>query len=538
MFHSLQLTKLLVQQPSITDSADETSYAGFLRGVLLAQPAFAQHPRNVRALRTQHDDHERHNVFGLARGSGRKTIALCGHYDVVSVENYGALQALAFNPDQLLPALIQQLESEPPTAETTLALKDLKSGDFLPGRGALDMKSGLAIGMDVINRFAAGNFAGNLLFVATPDEENASHGMRSAVDHLAQLSAEWDLDIVAAINLDASINRGEETTGKAVFLGTVSKLLVSVLFVGRPSHAGAPFDGISANLLAAEFVRACECNPMLADLGDAEPAPVPITLKQTDLKEHYDVTTPAMNWVALNMLSHTRPPAQVMALVTREAQAALTRGQALARARAAQFAAARGGDELHLNYPARVMTFAELQAHARATLAPAALQAWRDEVASLRGDFPSRCKIATEKLARLCGVEGPCAIVGIASLYYPATRLGDGDADFRAAIDREVTRMTRETGEQIYTRGYFEGVSDMSFLGCSDTPDNAALVMDNTPVWGSGLFFDYAQAARRRIPIVNIGPWGRDYHQRAERVNIPYSFGVVPELIMRIITNY
>lgn len=132
-------------------------------------------------------------------------------------------------------------------------------------------------------------------------------------------------------------------------------------------------------------------------------------------------------------------------------------------------------------------------------------------------------------------MEGPCAVVGIASLYYPATHLGDGDAAFREAIDREVTRMSAETGDPIYTRGYFEGVSDMSFIGCEDSPENAKIVMDNTPIWNSGLFFDYELAAKRRIPIVNIGPWGRDYHQRAERAHIPYSFGVVPELVFRIV---
>ncbi|HQZ21780.1 MAG TPA: M20/M25/M40 family metallo-hydrolase [Thermoflexales bacterium] len=543
MLPSLHLTKLLVNQPSITDSADETSYAEFLGGVMASQPAFAGLADGIRAMRTLRDDHERYNLFGLARKSGRKTIALCGHYDVVSVENYGALQALAFDTEKLLPALISQLEKEPQTAEVALALKDLKSGDYLPGRGALDMKSGLAIGLDVANRFAASSGAGNLLFVATPDEENASHGMRSAVEHLAQLGAEWNLDIVAAINLDASVNRGEDTTGRAVFLGTVSKLLVSALFIGKPTHAGAPFDGLSANLLAAEFVRACEVNPLLADMGGGEPAPAPITLKMTDLKEHYDVTTPAMSWVALNMLSHTRTPAQVMALATRTAHHAMAQALAGARSRARRYATARDGGRraggLHQNeqfdWQPRVMTFAELVEYTRRARGEAALQAWHDEVATLRGDFPSRCKTATEKLARLSGVEGPCAVVGIASLYYPATHLGDGDAAFREAIDREVTRMSAETGDPIYTRGYFEGVSDMSFIGCEDSPENAKIVMDNTPIWNSGLFFDYELAAKRRIPIVNIGPWGRDYHQRAERAHIPYSFGVVPELVFRIV---
>jgi arginine utilization protein RocB len=36
------------------------------------------------------------------------------------------------------------------------------------------------------------------------------------------------------------------------------------------------------------------------------------------------------------------------------------------------------------------------------------------------------------------------------------------------------------------------------------------------------------------VPVINVGPWGRDYHQRLERIYMPYSFGVMPELVWRI----
>jgi arginine utilization protein RocB len=37
---------------------------------------------------------------------------------------------------------------------------------------------------------------------------------------------------------------------------------------------------------------------------------------------------------------------------------------------------------------------------------------------------------------------------------------------------------------------------------------------------------------------VNIGPWGRDYHRRTERVYMPYSFEVLPELIWRVVNDW
>ena len=32
-----------------------------------------------------------------------------------------------------------------------------------------------------------------------------------------------------------------------------------------------------------------------------------------------------------------------------------------------------------------------------------------------------------------------------------------------------------------------------------------------------------------------LGGWGKDFHQSTERLNVPYSFGVVPALYIRII---
>jgi arginine utilization protein RocB len=84
-------------------------------------------------------------------------------------------------------------------------------------------------------------------------------------------------------------------------------------------------------------------------------------------------------------------------------------------------------------------------------------------------------------------------------------------------------------------RPFFSGISDMSFVSSQDDADSIAVVMDNTPTWGTRLKFDYSIAAGLDLPIVNIGPWGHDYHQKTERVHMPYSFEVVPELVWRVV---
>jgi arginine utilization protein RocB len=35
-------------------------------------------------------------------------------------------------------------------------------------------------------------------------------------------------------------------------------------------------------------------------------------------------------------------------------------------------------------------------------------------------------------------------------------------------------------------------------------------------------------------PTINLGPWGRDYHQWLERTHVRYTFEHLPELVWRV----
>lgn len=55
----------------------------------------------------------------------------------------------------------------------------------------------------------------------------------------------------------------------------------------------------------------------------------------------------------------------------------------------------------------------------------------------------------------------------------------------------------------------------------------------NTPPWGAGIVWPDGPALGG-VPIVNAGPWGRDYHTRLERLSVPYAFDVLPDLVGEI----
>ena len=166
--------------PSVTGTPEEALFADRLVQYLCE----AGH-KNVWKEAIPGDAMGRSNVFALRDCKGTewwRTIVLAGHFDTVPFSDYGDLAPLAVHPVVLREAMIAKLEQ---TGENAFALADLKSGDFLPGRGLLDMKSGLAAGLAAMEAYEGGL---SLLLVATPDEEDRSAGMRAAAPLIAKIA--------------------------------------------------------------------------------------------------------------------------------------------------------------------------------------------------------------------------------------------------------------------------------------------------------------------------------------------------------------
>lgn len=575
------LALALTAVPSITDSDGESGFAFFLKDMLGSWPYFKGKPEHLRLIRTVDDERERYVLVAVARpparavssatpsalpletvgaSKERAAVILTGHYDVVSVDNYGALEPFAFDPEALAPRLVVALESEVASAmaqgerpgDTVLrALDDLKTGEFLPGRGLLDMKAGLAAGLAVFEDHAqrclladdTGEPSGSLVFLAVPDEEGSSHGMLSAVRALPGLLAEWGLDAVAAINLDAAVDQGDGSAGRAAFLGSVGKLHPFSLFVGRPTHAGAPFDGINPALAAAEFARGLECAVDLFDVPissggspvagggspqSGNPPPPPTILYYRDLRDHYDVTTPAAVFVSANVLTHIDGPVQVLDAVSKLSLRAMQLASASLRERAGSHACLSGQSFCPPDREPHLVPWAELVRLARLVDTHALNKA----EAKARGE-PNRMEAFADYVAeavRLAGLEGPAAVVGLAPPYYPRAALDPiRDSALVEAVTSAVSSMAGTGQEGIVVYPSFPGISDMSYLYPSDDEDARRMAAEACPFGIDPLPSGFC------CPVVNIGPWGREYHQRLERVHVDYAFKTLPLLIARTV---
>jgi arginine utilization protein RocB len=469
-----ELSLLLTSWPSVTGTENEVRFAPMLEEKLRGM--------GFEAWRSAipGDALERSNVFALKKAQSKSLIVLAGHFDTVPFEDYGALPALA--PLELRDALIKDLQR---SQASPLALKDLESGNFLPGRGLLDMKAGIAAAIAAMESYEGG---ATLLLVATPDEEDRSAGMRAAAPLLREFADERGLDIALVINLDAISDQGDGSSGRMAAMGSIGKLLVSALVIGQESHACYPHDGANAAYLAAELVREFELAPELAEQTGDEIAAPPTALHAKDLKRGYNVTTPAEAYVYWNTLQHRRTAEDVMRISLDLARRAITRAE----------------EKL------------------KRTIDVVAFEMFSAEMGQIKGDdYPDQTKHLMRSAWARSGRTGLGIVLAFGSIPYAAVSLKD------PALRKLVQNAIRPFG--IGAINYFPGISDMSFIG--ETEGDASYLKRNMPLIGTGLVLGEPAG----LPCINIGPWGRDYHTWLERLHAPYAFETLPRVLLAVI---
>jgi acetylornithine deacetylase len=159
----------------------------------------------------------RPSVLVRARGAGGgRTLLLCGHLDTVTVEG--------------------MTEPHVPRVE----------GDRLYGRGAYDMKAGVAAALVACREAAALGLAGDVVVAAVADEEHASLGVQEAL---------------GAVSADAAIVT--EPTELEVVVAHKGFVWAEIEVTGRAAHGSRPHLGVDAIVKAG---------PVLTALGELDAA--------------------------------------------------------------------------------------------------------------------------------------------------------------------------------------------------------------------------------------------------------------------------
>jgi len=527
----------LCSVPSISETPGEIEMAEKIYETVMKMDYFKNNPANAGINPIKNDPFGRYYVHALMEGKpeSKKTVILLSHFDVVNVEDYGAYKDYAFKPLEYT----ELLKKGSGISLSKEAEIDLASGDYIFGRGIMDMKFGLALDVEIMHQIEnkLDNFPGNILLLSVPDEENNSAGMLASVELLAALKNEKGLEYVCCIVSEPHFPKYPGDSGKYIYSGAVGKLLPVFYCVGKETHAGDPFSGLNPNLLTAKIIEEIELNPDLSDVSASFRTPAPVCLKQSDTKNSYSVSTPAAAYSYFNFITVSSSPDEVLNRLKSISKKAFEEVLHSIENKAERLQALTGSKPKLPSVKPMVITFRELYKmclEARGKEFDEHMESFIKN--SPESDLRELSVDIVREAHKFCPYRDPMIVLFLAPPYYPHSGTSGQNGKIAEITEKIIKKANSKYGENLSPEPFFPGLSDMSYLGLPDNMDVESLKR-NLPLWGDKYTIPLDAIASLNIPFMNIGPLGKDAHKYTERINISYSFEIASKLVFEAVLS-
>jgi len=522
-----ELTSQLVRIRSVVTVGGENEVSSFLFHHLSRIAEESSLQTDVRLFDNLDDEHGRQNVMFRMFCSEEKpdTVVFFGHLDTVDIDqSMGAMAEHASDPPEFLQAVLRE------DADAD-AVRDAMSGNYLFGRGALDMKSGIAAQIEVMHHFLRhpDELKVNIIFLGLTDEENNSAGMLSAVRLLDELKRREDLNYLLAIQSDYT------TEHYGVDMGSIGKLLCLVLLRGEPSHSGSPLKGKPVDLYLSAIIDELSLNPVFADTEGAEATPPPVLLRVRDQKPEYTVSTLGSAALYLNVFFLQKGPQECLTQLKEHIQLALEKACRRMELRSTEFLKL-APDHPDKHEKLRVPPVLEVREVLDAVATDASSAAKVFNILHNPKSYPDvREKIiaALDNLLDSSHLTPPYAVVGFVPPYYPSSVTVD--PVLRELVAKVVHHAEESYGIRIGMRNYYPYISDASFIAPRQGKAEADVLMNNLAFADEVYDHDFALMKGLDCPAINVGPFGWDAHRKYERVERRYSFSIVPRMLESLV---
>ncbi|OZM56322.1 hypothetical protein CIB95_12975 [Lottiidibacillus patelloidae] len=514
----IQLLSSLVAVPSISETAGEIAVAENIHNQLSSLDYFKRN-KEFLTLHPTHDGRKFLTAF-VKKKNATKTVILLSHFDVVDIEDYGNFKHLAFQMEELTNAMKEKKHNF-----DNVVQEDIENSEeeWLFGRGSMDMKAGVALQMAMIERAAAGEFEGNLLMVSVPDEEVNSVGMLSAVPVLKQMKEQYNLEFVACLNSEPMFKNHPKDTNKYIYTGSVGKLLPSFFCLGAETHVGEPYSGLNSNFMVSKITNFFELNTDFCEFVDGEMTPPPTNLIQKDFKEKYSVQTPHSSVTMINLIYMKRKLKEITEKLLSSVKEVAT---------SIEEHYTKSAESVLTNpkkVSVNVFTYDELLQYAISLHGKEEIERRQNYLITNRGNDGDRDFSAklVQDLAFLCKDKAPMIVMFYSPPFYPAVSSMENEF-IQSVANKTVTNFKEKFGVNVVKQNYFAGLSDLSFVQLKETDEDILQVTNNTPLFNKGYSLPVKEIQELNIPVINIGPFGRDPHQRTERLETNYSFEKLP----------
>jgi arginine utilization protein RocB len=515
----------LIQYDSISGTTGEVALAEYMYYLLKERTYFKNNPDHL-TLHPMKDG--RYFLTALVKKKARKkTVLLLSHFDVVDVDDYGEFKNMACKPVELLDSFTARKDLLPDRTR-----RDLESGDWLFGRGSMDMKAGLTVQLSMLERAMNGTFDGSVLLVTVPDEEVNSQGMIEAVPALRKIKESEDLEFTACLNSEPMFEKYPGDPNQYVYSGSIGKVLAGFFCKGIETHVGEPFSGLNSNLMVSEINRLLELNVGYCEEADGEYTPPPTNLMQKDLKEKYSVQTPHASVSLFNILTMERSADELHRMLMDTAREAAKRIEMNINKKTKEYQKFETFSKEDCKVA--VFTFERLIELAKERVGEPEAERMLNYVFANRGNLGDRdftTKIVSE-LASLCKEDGPMIVLFYSPPFYPAVS-SKKDPLIKKTIASVIKYADKQFGRKVKEVQYFPGLSDLSYLQLEK--QSVSAFTNNMPLFQNGYALPSGKENTLFVPVINVGPIGKDPHKWTERLYLPYSFEQLPSILQHTI---
>lgn len=492
------LTQTLVSYNSIVNSEGERFLADKIFEILSGFDVFKRNPDQLRICPVKDDPLKRYSIIALVKKPDvSDTVLGIGHFDTVGIEDYGDLKSFALDSEELALQLKKSMDD-------LEVLRDLDDPDYLFGRGALDMKSGIAIWLTLLNDVSLTRFDKNLLVCFVCDEEGNSKGMIDAIPHIMQIKDDFHLNIQSAIDTDYTSPQFSGDTRRFIYGGTIGKILVQFLCIGKEAHAGDPYAGVDANQLVSALIEEINMNPKYCDKNELDVTVPPITLTVKDDKQQYSVQTAKTASVAFNVTTIGRSIEQWEEMFVNAGKKAMDNVIDKLNTSYREYVGLKGIDYVVLPWKVNVSSF---------QMNTTENQMWganEDE-----RDFSLRLM-----KQQYINDQNPQIVLFLTMPYYPHHTLDTSNPKHQQ-FTSDILRCALG-----YTYlPYYPYISDLSFISRANPVDVSA-IRRLIPGYDKLNRMDWFALDSLDIPMINVGPWGKDAHKFTERVYVPSIYSV------------
>lgn len=143
-----------------------------------------------------------------------------------------------------------------------------------------------------------------------------------------------------------------------------------------------------------------------------------------------------------------------------------------------------------------------------------------------------------KKLCNIAQINIPTIVFFFAAPYCPHNTLKKEVEDEKMVfnkLSKIINDFQKESNEKYEMHQFFPSLTDSSYLKIDDDDESIKLLLNNFPMYEKLYNVPLDKIKKLNIPAINYGCFGKDAHKWTERVYMPYSFNVLPKLILNTI---